>query len=52
MDTLRREANPRETTRHDTGSGRRPDVEDGDDLLAWLTRDNVSDPFADRRFIL
>jgi hypothetical protein len=29
-----------------------PDQDDADDLLAWLTRDNVADPFADRRFII
>ncbi len=52
MDNLRRrEANSRETTRHDTGSGH-PEPDDGDDLLAWLTRDNVTEPFADRRFII
>ena len=52
MDTMRRrEADTRETTRHDNRSTR-PEPDDGDDLLAWLTRDNVTDPFADRRFIL
>lgn len=49
--TRRREVNPRETTRHDNAPGR-PDPDDGDDLLAWLTRDNVTEPLADRRFII
>jgi hypothetical protein len=49
--TRRRESDTREKTRHDNRSAR-PEQDDGDDLLAWLMRDNVSDPFADRRFIL
>ena len=28
------------------------DQDDADDLLAGLMRDNISDPFADRRFII
>jgi len=28
------------------------DQDDGDDLLAWLRQDNVTDQFADRRFII
>jgi hypothetical protein len=48
MDKLLLDSDTRDTYQTDAAQ----DQDDGDDLLAWLTRDNVTGPFADRRFII
>jgi hypothetical protein len=48
MDNLLLEPDTHDTLHTDAAQ----DQDDGDDLLSWLMRDNVTDPFADRRFII
>jgi hypothetical protein len=48
MENLLLDPDTRDT--HQTDAAQ--DQDEGDDLLAWLTRDNVTEPFADRRFII
>jgi hypothetical protein len=48
MDNLLLEPDTRDTAQLEATQ----DQDDGEDLLAWLSKDNPSDPFADRRFII